>query len=144
MKLPPWEYFFLSFNSRNFHDLFHPTWIAAVAWTVALVVLYNVRTRQLRSHKPYLEMYEWLLWAGIITFTLLWIMALFVFDFIFVLLTMAIGLGTMVWIRFIRFPPILEAYESRLAKQRYFSRSKFAHPESTIRPKAARRSRRRR
>lgn len=144
MKLPPWEYLFLSFNSDNFHDLFHPTWVAALIWTVLLIALYNLRTRQLRNHRPYLDLYEWLLWAGIITFTLLWIEALFVFDFIFVLLTMAIGLGTMVWIRFVRFPPILEAYGGRLAKQRYYSRSKFAHPESTIRPKASRRSRRRR
>jgi hypothetical protein len=43
----------------------------------------------------------------------------------------------MLWIRFIRFPPLLDAYEHRLAKQRYFTRSKFAHPESTIRPKGA-------
>ena len=24
----PWEYLFLPFNSVNFPDLFHPTWIA--------------------------------------------------------------------------------------------------------------------
>ena len=43
----------------------------------------------------------------------------------------------MVWVRFVRFPPLFEAYEQKLAKQRYFTRSKFAHPESTIRPKGA-------
>ena len=38
-----------------------------------------------------------------------------------------------VWTRFIHFPPMLAAYEAKLARQRYFSRLKFAHPESTIR-----------
>jgi hypothetical protein len=50
------------------------------------------------------------------------------------------GLAVMVWVRFVRFPPMLDLYEHRLAKQRYFTRSKFAHPESTIRPKGARAS----
>ena len=48
------------------------------------------------------------------------------------------GLAVMVWVRFVRFPPQFEVYELKLAKQRYFTRSKFAHPEATIRPKAAR------
>ena len=43
----------------------------------------------------------------------------------------------MIWVRFVRFPPLFEVYEQKLAKQRYFTRSKFAHPEATIRPKAA-------
>jgi len=144
VKLPPWEYLFIRFDSFNFHDLFYPTWIAAVVLTVVLVILYNIRTRQLRHHKPYLDLYEWLLWTGVITFTLVWIMAVFVFYFVFVIVTLAIGLGTLVWIRFVKFPPVLDSYEAKLAKQRYFSRSKFARPESTIRPKAARRARRRR
>ena len=50
----------------------------------------------------------------------------------------------MVWIRFLRFPPILRGYEARLAKQRYYTKTKFSKPEATIRPKTARRSKRRR
>ena len=52
------------------------------------------------------------------------------FDFILVLATLVVGLGTFVWIRFVRFPPFFRAYERQLAKQRYFSRQRFAHPES--------------
>ena len=48
-----------------------------------LVILYNVRTRALRHHPPYLELYEWLLWTGIILFGLLLVFCLFVWDFIF-------------------------------------------------------------
>lgn len=143
MTLPPWDYLFVAFNSRNFRDLFHPTWIMSLVLLAALVVLYNVRTRQLRHHPPYLELYEWLLWTGVITFSLLIIYSVFVFDFLFVLATEVIGLGVFVWIRFVRFPPMLEAYELRLAKQRYHSRRQFAHPETTIRPKTGRRRRRR-
>lgn len=144
MKLPPWEYLFQPFSSRNFPDLFQPTWVASVVLLVVLVVLYNVRTRALHRHPPYLDLYEWLLWTGIITFSLLVIGALFVFDFFLVLTTAIVGLGMLVWIRFRRFPPILAGYEHRLARQRYFTRSKYARPEATIRPKTARRSRRRR
>jgi uncharacterized membrane protein len=140
----PWEYLFDRFDDRNFPDLFHPLWIASLVLLVALIVMYYVKTRQLHRHEPYVTMYEWLLWTGFITFTLLIVGAVFVFDFIIVVLTAVIGLAAMVWIRFRRFPPILAAYEHRLARQRYFTRSKYTRPESTIRPKAARRSRRRR
>lgn len=144
MKLAPWDYFFISFNSTNFHDLFHPIWIGSLVLLVALVILYNVRTRQLRKHPPYLDLYEWLLWTGVITFGLLLVYAVFVFDFIFVLLTILIGCGVFVWARFVRFPPMLAAYETKLAKARYFSRLKYAKPEATIRSKASKRNRRRR
>ena len=140
MTLPPWEYLFLSFNSRNFPDLFYPTWIAAAVLLVVLGVLYNVRTRALHRHPAYADLWEWLWWTGLITFSLLIIESLFVFDFFIVLLTEFVGIGTLIWIRFVRFPPILDVYEQKLAKQRYLTRQKFAHPESTIRPKAARAS----
>jgi hypothetical protein len=144
VTLPPWEYLFTSFSSLNFHDLFYPISISSLAFLAALVILYNVRTRQLRKHPPYLDMYEWLLWTGVIVFGLMLIYAIFVFDFIFVISTIALGCGVFVWIRFVRFPPILTAYETKLAKARYFSRMKYAKPEATIRTKSSKRSRRRR
>ena len=144
MTLAPWDYLFLSFNHRNFPDLFHPTWIASLALLVVLGVLYWMRTRALRKHPPYLELWEWLWWTGLITFSLLIIESLFVFDLFLVLVTEAIGIGTLVWIRFRRFPPILAAHEQRLARERYFSKQKFADPEATIRRRASRRQQRRR
>src|SRR5688572_32803448 len=83
-------------------------------------------------------MWEWLWWTGLITFGLLMIEALFVFDFILVLATAIIGLGTLVWIRFFRFPPILRAHAQRLARQRYYTKQKFADPEATIRRRGGR------
>ena len=144
MTLAPWEYLFHAFNAFNFPDLFWPMVWASIAALAATVVLYNVRTRQLHRHRPYLDLWEWLLWTGIITFSLLLIGSIFVFSFILVLLTAIMGIGTMLWIRFRRFPPILAAYEHRLARQRYLSRTKFSRPEATIKSKGGRRSRRRR
>ena len=144
MTLPPWDYLFHAFNDTNFPDLFHPTWIASLVLLVVLAILYNVRTRALHRHQPYVDLWEWLWWAGLITFSLLIVEALFVFDFLLVLLTLIIGLGTLVWIRFIRFPPILRAHEQRLARERYFPRQKFADPEATIRRRGGRRQQRRR
>ena len=144
MTLPPWEYLFTSFNSVNFPDLFHPMWISSAILLVVLIVLYNVRTRALHKHAPYLDMWEWLWWTGLITFLLLIIEALFVFDFILVLATAIIGVSALVWIRFLRFPPILRAHEQRLARQRYYTKQKFADPEATIRRRGGRRPPRRR
>ena len=144
MKLEPWKYLFLPFNSFNFHDLFYPTWIASLILLIVAVVLYNVRTRQLRGHPPYLDMYEWLLWTSVITFGLILTYAVFVFDFLFVLFTIIIGMGVFIYARFIHFPPILAAYEAKLARQRYFSRLKYAHPESTIKARPTSRRRKRR
>jgi hypothetical protein len=144
VTLPPWEYLFTSFNSGNFPDLFHPTWIASGILLIVLIVLYNFRTRRLHKHAPYLDLWEWLWWTGLITFGLLMIESLFVFDFILVLATAIIGLGTLVWIRFVRFPPLLRAHEQRLARQRYYTKQKFADPEATIRRRGGRRAPRRR
>jgi hypothetical protein len=144
VQLLPWEYMFVAFNAENFPDLFHPTWVVSLVFLVATVILYNVRTRQLRRHPPYLDMYEWMLWTGIVVFSLMLVYAVFAFDFIIVLTTQLVGLGALVWIRFRRFPPMLAAYEHRLARQRYVSRQQFVRPEATIRPKAKPGRRRRR
>jgi hypothetical protein len=148
VTLPPWDYLFLPFHRENFPDLFNPVWIASLVLLVALIVLYNVRTRRLHRHAPYLEMWEWLLWTGLITFSLLIIEALFIFDFFLVLATMFIGLGMLAWIRFRKFPPVLAAYEHRLARQQALARTRGqvrgpSGPDATIRPKANRRRRRR-
>ncbi len=137
MTLPPWEYLFESFNARFFPDLFYPIVIASVVGLVATVLLYNVRTRQLRRHAPYMDMYEWLLWTGIIFFSLVLTYAVFSFDFLFTVVTIPIGVGILIWIRFVRFPPQLAAYQQKLAKARYLSMQKFAHPEATIRRRAS-------
>jgi hypothetical protein len=137
VTLAPWEYLFKSFSHDNFPDIFHPTWIAALVLLVVLTVLYNLRTRALHRHAPYLDMWEWVWWTGLITFSLIIIEALFVFDFFLVLATMIIGLGTLVWIRFVRFPPFLAGYETRLAKERYFTRQKYADPEATIKKRSS-------
>ena len=138
MRLLPWEYLFTRFNVHTFPDLYTKTWVAALVLLVTLVVLYNVRTRALHRHAPYLDMYEWLLWTGISLFGLILVAAVFNFYLIVLLVILSGGLAVMLWVRFARFPPLFEIYEHKLAKQRYFTRSKFAHPESTIRSKATR------
>ncbi len=144
MQLWPWEYLFEPFNQDSFPDLYVPLTIASLIALVATVIFYNVRTRQLHRHSIYLQMYEWLLWTGVVVFGLMLVYFVFNFDWILVFWTLVIGLGTMIWIRFVRFPPYFRAYERQLAKQRYYSRDRFSHPESTIKAKSARRRRRRR
>jgi hypothetical protein len=144
VTLLPWDYLFIEFDDVMFPDLFNPIWVFSLVGIAATVLLYNVRSRQLRRHQVYVDMYEWILWAGVIFFFLLFVYALFHFDFLFVVVTIPIGVGTLIWIRFVRFPPMLAAYGAQLARARYYSKQKFAHPETTIRPKRSARSSRRR
>jgi len=140
VALNPLDYLFKAFNNANFPDLFWPLTITALVLLILQVILYNVRTRQLRRHEPLVTMQEWLFWTGLLTFSLLLVMALFVWYFSFVLVTVVIGVATYIWIRFIRFPPLIAAYNEQLRRARFFSQSRYKHPEATIR----RRSRRRR
>ncbi len=142
MTLPPWEYLFLPFTRRSFPDLFDAFWVSSLILLVTLIVLYNVRTRALHRHRLYTDMWEWILWTGLITFLLVSMGALFVFDFAVVLVILVSGLGTLMWVRFRRYPPLFAAYEQQLARQRTLSRHKAAGPEGTIRSRGSRRRRR--
>lgn len=135
MKLLPWDYFFTAFDKFNFPDLFDPIWMGSLVMLVVLVVLYMLRTRALHRHRLYLDMWEWLFWTGLITFFLLIVGSLFRFDFIVILIILVAGLLTMAYARFRRFPPLFEAYEHQLARQRYLARARASRPEATIRQK---------
>lgn len=144
MQHLPWEYLFKSFTQVNVPDLYGPLTIASLLWLIASIAVYNVRSRQLRRHAVYVQMYEWLMWTGAITSSLMIVYWIFHFDMVLVLGTLVAGLVAIIWIRYRRFPPDFAAYERQLAKQRYFTRERFAHPEATIRAKNSRRRRRRR
>jgi hypothetical protein len=135
LTLLPWEYFFIAFDRLNFPDLFDPMWIGSLVLLVVLFVVYYLRTRALHRHRLYLDMWEWLFWSGLITFFLLIVGAIFRFDFIVILVILFSGLITMAYARFRRFPPLFEAYEHQLARQRYLARARQARPEATIRVK---------
>ena len=142
MTLAPWDYLWLPFSRTLFPDIYDATWIASLVLLGVLIVLYNVRTRALHRHRVFADMWEWLLWTGLIFFFLIAVGALFLFDFAVVLILILACVATMLWIRFRRFPPLIDAYEHQLARQRYLTRAKAARPEATIRAKASRRRRR--
>jgi hypothetical protein len=144
VTLPPWEYLFLKFSGDTFPDLFRATWVASIVLLDGLVILYNVRTRALRHHPPYLEMYEWLLWSGLIMFSLLLVFSLFVWDFLFVLVTIVGGSAILIWIRFFRFPPMIAIYNEKIRRARFYSQSRYKAAEATVRTKKARGGQRRR
>lgn len=139
MRHLPWDYFFVAFDKINFPDLFDPLWMASLVLMIVLIALYALRTRALHRHRLYLDMWEWLFWTGLITFFLLIVGAIFRFDFVVILIILVTGLLTMVYARFRRFPPLFEAYEHQLARQRYLARARSARPEATIRTKTVRR-----
>ena len=144
MKQLPWEYFWTAFSKVNFPDLFDQIWVASAVLLVVLIVAYVLRTRALHRHRLYLDMWEWIFWAGLITFFLLIVGAIFAFDFAVILVILFGGLFTMAWARFRRYPPLFEAYEHQLARQRYLARTRSTRPEATIRQKNVRRRGKRR
>ncbi|MGZ3585893.1 MAG: hypothetical protein ACXVAE_00310 [Candidatus Limnocylindrales bacterium] len=139
MNLAPWEYLYIAFTPFNFHDLFWPLVWASVVFLAGQVVLYNVRTRQLRRFEPLVTMQEWLLWTGIITFGLVIVEAIFRWYFLFVFATLVVGLGTYVWVRFIYWPPQIAGYNQQLRRARFFTQARYKHPEATIRSRRRRR-----
>ena len=143
----PWNHIstlLVGFNDTNFRALFAPTLQLSIALLAVGVVMYNFKGRRLHAYSVFLDLNEWLLWTTVGVFSLLIMYCIFGFDFIFVLPTMVGGAVLFLWIRFVHFPPLIRAYEERLARQRYFPRSKTAHPEATIRSKAAPKAKRRR
>lgn len=131
----PWEYFWIGFNKDNFPDIFDPIWMGSGILLIILITLYVLRTRALHRHRLYLDMWEWLFWTGLITFFLLIVGAIFQFDFAVILVIMATGLGVLAWARFRKYPPLFDAYEHQLARQRYLARARASRPEATIRQK---------
>ncbi len=123
------------FSPDNFPDLFYPVSVAALVFLIATIVLYNVQTRRLHRHPPLVALQEWLFWTGLALFGLLLVYATFKFYFVFVLITLVIGIGTMIWIRFFRFPPLISAYNRVLRREQYLSQKRYATPEATIRAK---------
>lgn len=129
------------FSPDNFQDLFYPVSVAAFVFLIGTVVLYNVQTRRLRHHPVLVNLNEWLFWTGLAVFGLLLVYAIFKFYFIFVLITLVVGIGTMVWIRFVRFPPLIAAYNSILRREQYLAQKRYRSPEATIRAKGKQRPR---
>lgn len=129
------------FSPENFPDLFYPVSVASFVLLVAAVVLYNVQSRRLHHHPPLVALQEWLFWTGLAVFGLLLTYAIFKFYLIFVLVTLIIGLGTFVWIRFFRFPPLIETYNQALRRERFLSQKRFRDPDATIRSRSKVKSR---
>jgi signal transduction histidine kinase len=132
------------FDQTNFTGLFYPFGVAALVLLIAAVLLYNFQTRRLHRHAVLVNREEWLLWTAICVFGLLLVEATFKFLFIFVIITLVLGLATFAWIVFVRFPPMIEIYNQQLRRARFFSQSRYKHPEATVRVRKATRTKRRR
>lgn len=134
-----------AFDQDNFQDVFYPISIAAFVLLIGAVVLYNVQVRKLHKHPPLVALQEWLLWTAVCVFGLVLIEAVFHFWFVTVVATLVVGLGTFVWIRFFRFPPIIDGYNRQLARARATAQSravnKYADASSTVRSRKSRRRR---
>lgn len=143
MNQPILDSLFLAggFSPENFPDLFYPVAAAALVLLVVAVLLYNIQVRRLHHHPPLVALQEWLLWTGLAVFGLLLVYTVFKFYFIFVLVTLVVGLSTFVWIRFFRFPPLIAAYNQTLRRERFLSQKRYRDPDSTIRSRSKAKSR---
>jgi hypothetical protein len=121
------------FNSVEFKDLFYPISFAAFALLIVAIVLYNVQTRRLHRHPILVDLQEWLLWTAVCTFGLILVCAIFSFYFLLVLGSIIVGCATFVWIRFVRFPPLIAAYNNQLRRARFYSQQRYKTAEATVR-----------
>jgi hypothetical protein len=134
------------FADWTFKDLFYPITIAAAVFLIGSIVFYNIQVRRYHRHPPLLALQEWLLWTSVIVYGLLLVEAIFHFWFVTVVATIVIGLATFVWIRWVHFPPQIEAYERQLHRARTLAQqrptaTRAADPSATIRSRKQRRRR---
>ena len=132
------------FTAQNFGDLFTPIWVAAAIGLLVSIALYNIRSRQLHRHEPLRALQEWLLWTGLTMFGLILVGTLFRFYFLFILIFIVSGIAAFVWIRFLRFPPYIEAYYEQLRRARFYSQARYKQAETTVRARRGRNQKRRR
>lgn len=57
------------------------------------------------------------------------------------MVTLVVGLGAYVWVRFWYWPPQIVVYNQQLRRARFFSQERYKHPEATIRTRRRRRRR---
>jgi phosphatidylserine synthase len=134
----------VEFTQENFPDIYWPILLATITFFIGSIVLYNVRVRQLHRHEILRSMQEWLLWTGMVTFGLVLVAIVFNWYFLFILIFLIVGIGTLIWVRFSRFPPYIRAYNEQLRRARSFSQSRYKAPEATVRTKRSRGGQRRR
>ena len=130
-KIP--EALLTKFNSVEFSDIFYPVSFAAFGLLIASIILYNVMTRKLHRHPVLVNLHEWLLWTGICVFGLILVCAIFSFWFLVVIGTIIVGCATFIWIRFVRFPPLIAAYNNQLRRARFYSQQRYKSAEATVR-----------
>ena len=104
-----------------------------------LAVLYYVRTRALHKHPPYVDLWEWMWWTGLITFSLLIVESLFVFDFFIVLADRDRRPGDAGLDPLPAVPADAPGARAALARRALLHKQKFADPEATIRRRGGRR-----
>ena len=94
MTLLPWEYLFESFNAPQLPGpVPRPRGSRRWCCSSCSASCTTCGRGPCTATAPYADMWEWMWWTGLITFSMLVIEALFVFDFILVLITAIIGLG---------------------------------------------------
>lgn len=130
-KIP--EALLTKFNSVEFSDIFYPITFAALGLFIASIVIYNVMTRRLHRHPVLVNLHEWLLWTGITVFGLIMVCAIFSFWFLIVVGTIIVGCATFIWIRFVRFPPLIAGYNNQLRRARFYSQQRYKSAEATVR-----------
>ncbi len=66
-------------------------------------------------------------------FGLVLVCAIFSFWFLIVIGTIIVGIATFIWIRFVRFPPLIAAYNNQLRRARFYSQQRYKSAEATLR-----------
>ena len=80
----------------------------------------------------------WLQTGDLCLYEVFFSLTLLITVLVVILVILFSGLGVMAWARFRKFPPLFEAYEHQLARQRYLARARSSRPEATIRSKGVR------
>ncbi len=110
---------FDTLDTFNFPDLFTLLWVGALVITAGAIVVYNTAQRRYRRYPPILALHEWVFWSIVATWGIVPLLVVIHVPLLLILVLVIPGMAVAAWAAFVKFPPLIEAANDDIRRQRY-------------------------
>ena len=107
------------FTPINFGDLFSLMWVGAFVILIGAVIVYNIAQRRYRRYPAILSLHEWIFWSLAATWGIVPLLVVVHVPLALLLLVVVPGIAVAAWAAFIKFPPVIEAANAEIRRQRF-------------------------
>ncbi|HET9879842.1 MAG TPA: hypothetical protein VFQ81_11135 [Candidatus Limnocylindria bacterium] len=112
-------FLFDTLDTFNFPDLFTLLWVGALVITAGAIVVYNTAQRRYRRYPTILALHEWVLWSIVATWGIVPLLVVIHVPLLLILVLVIPGMAVAAWAAFVKFPPLIEAANDDIRRQRY-------------------------